>query len=143
MSSLLLLPSFVAMAYGELVQIERESFLTSAAILDCVALVEVFCRFFILNVFIIFRFLVLNTVEDSDQPFRVILKRVYPFYKTRNASKGFVLLPASLSNVLHVAMFNLSTDREKEQYEIVTVGYRLPLTDIVFKHECKNVVFPI
>ena len=44
-SSLLLLPSFVAMAYGELVQIERESFLTSAAILDCVALVEVFCRF--------------------------------------------------------------------------------------------------
>ena len=44
-SSRLLLPSFVAMAYGELVQIERESFLTSAAILDCVALVEVFCRF--------------------------------------------------------------------------------------------------
>ena len=44
-SSLLLLPSFVAMAYGELVQIERESLLTSAAILDCVALVEVFCRF--------------------------------------------------------------------------------------------------
>ena len=37
--------AFVAMAYGELVQIERESFLTSAAILDCVALVEVFCRF--------------------------------------------------------------------------------------------------
>ena len=44
-SSLLLLPRFVAMAYGELVQIGRESFLTSAAILDCVALVEVFCRF--------------------------------------------------------------------------------------------------
>ena len=44
-SSLLLLPSFVVMAYGELVQIERESFLTAAAILDCVALVEVFCRF--------------------------------------------------------------------------------------------------
>ena len=44
-SSLLLLPSFVAMAYGELAQIEGESFLTSAAILDCVALVEVFCRF--------------------------------------------------------------------------------------------------
>ena len=44
-SSLLLLPSFVAMAYGELVQIEQESFLASAAILDCVALVEVFCRF--------------------------------------------------------------------------------------------------
>ena len=44
-SSRLLLPSFVAMAYGELVQIERESFLTSASILDCVALVEVFCRF--------------------------------------------------------------------------------------------------
>ena len=44
-SSLLLLPSFVAMAYGELVQIERESFLASTAILDCVALVEVFCRF--------------------------------------------------------------------------------------------------
>ena len=43
-SLLLLLPSFVAMAYGELVQIERESFLTSAAILDCVALVEVFCH---------------------------------------------------------------------------------------------------
>ena len=44
-SSLLLLPSFVDMAYGELVQIERESFLTSSAILDCVALVEVFCQF--------------------------------------------------------------------------------------------------
>ena len=43
-SWLLLLPSFVAMAYGELVQIERESFLTSATILDCVAHVEVFCR---------------------------------------------------------------------------------------------------
>ena len=40
-----ILPSFVAMAYGELVQIERESFLTSAAILDCVALVEVFGQF--------------------------------------------------------------------------------------------------
>ena len=67
------------MAYGELVQIERKSFLTSAAILDCVALVEVFCRFLILNVFIIFRFLVLNAVEVSDQPFRVILKKCYPF----------------------------------------------------------------
>ena len=44
-SSRLLLLSFVAMAYGELVQIERESFLTSATILDCVALVEVFCQF--------------------------------------------------------------------------------------------------
>ena len=44
-SWLLLLSSFVAMACGELVQIERESFLTSAAILVCVALVEVFCRF--------------------------------------------------------------------------------------------------
>ena len=51
------------MTYGELVQIERESFLTSAAILDCVALVEVFCRFLILNVFTIFRFLVLNAVD--------------------------------------------------------------------------------
>ena len=48
---LLLLPSFVAMADGELVQIERESFLTSAAILDCVALVEVFCQFLILKRF--------------------------------------------------------------------------------------------
>ena len=62
----------------------------------------------ILNGFIIFRFFVLNTVEVSDQPFRVILKRVIHF--TQNDSKGFVLLPASLSNVLHVAMFNLSTD---------------------------------
>ena len=98
------------MAYGELVQIERESFLKSAAILDCVALVGVFCRFLILNVFIIFRLLVLNTVEVSNQLFRVILKRVYPIYKTRNAFKGFALLHASLSNALHVAMFNLSTD---------------------------------
>ena len=57
------------MAYGELVQIEQESFLTPAAILDCIALMEVFCQFFILNVFIIFCFLVLNTVEVSDQPF--------------------------------------------------------------------------
>ena len=68
----------------------------------------------ILNVFIIFRFFVLNTAEVSDQPFRVILKRVIHFTrndsKGENASKGFVLLPASLSNVLHVAMFNLSTD---------------------------------
>ena len=68
----------------------------------------------IVNVFIIFRFLVLNTVEVSDQPFRVILKRVIHFtrnaLKGENAFKGFVLLPASLSNVLHVAMFNLSTD---------------------------------
>ena len=31
-----------------------------------------FLSVFILNVFIIFRFLVLNTVEVSDQPFRVI-----------------------------------------------------------------------
>ena len=64
---------------------------------------------------VVFRFLVLNTVEVSDQPFRVILKRVIHFTrndsKGENAStKGFVLLPASLSNVLHVAMFNLSTD---------------------------------
>ena len=114
MSSLLLLPSFVAMAYGELVQIERESFLTSAAILDCVARRGSFLSVFILNVFIIFRFLVLITVEVSDQPFRVILKRDIHFtrnaFKGENASKGFVLLPASLSNVLHVAMFNLSTD---------------------------------
>ena len=114
MSSLLLLPSFVAMAYGELVQIERERFLTSAAILDCVARRGSFLSVFILNVFIIFRFLVLITVEVSDQPFRVILKRVIQFTrndsKDENASKGFVLLPASLSNVLHVAMFNLSTD---------------------------------
>ena len=63
MSSLLLLPSFVAMAYGELVQIEQESFLTSAAILDCVALVKIFCPFFISNVFIIFPFRVLNAVQ--------------------------------------------------------------------------------
>ena len=73
-----------------------------------------FLSVFILNVFIIFRLLVLNTVEASDQPFRVILKRVIHF--TRNDSKGenapkrFVLLPASLSNVLNVAMLNLSTD---------------------------------
>ena len=80
-SSLLLLPSFVAMAYGELVQIEQKSCLTSAAILDCVALVEVFCRFLILNVFVIFRFLILNAVEVSDQPFRVILKRVIRFIR--------------------------------------------------------------
>ena len=57
---------------------------------------------FILNVLIIFRFLVLNTVEVSDQPFRVILKRVIHFTrndsKGENAFKGFVLLPASLSN---------------------------------------------
>lgn len=76
MSSLLLLPSFVAMAYGELVQIERGSFLTSAAILECVAIVEVFCWFFILNVFIIFRFVVKNTVEVSHQLFRVIFKEL-------------------------------------------------------------------
>ena len=73
-----------------------------------------FLSAFVLNVFIIFRFLVLNTVGVSDQPVRVILKRVIHFTrndsKGENASKGFVLLPASLSNVLHVAMFNLSTD---------------------------------
>ena len=39
------------MAYGELVQIERESFLISAAILECVALVEVFCQFLFLKRF--------------------------------------------------------------------------------------------
>ena len=76
-----------------------------------------FLSVFILNVFIIFRFLVLNTVELSDQPFRVILKRVIHFKrnvsKGENVSKGFVLLPASLSNVLHVAMFNLSTDKRE------------------------------
>ena len=110
MSSLLLLPSFVAMAYGELVQIERESFLTSAAILDCITLRWKFSVGFYLKRFHNIRFLVLNTVEVSDHPFRVILKKSYSFYKTRNASKGFVLLPASLSNVLHVAMFNLSAD---------------------------------
>ena len=74
-----------------------------------------FLSVFILNVFMIFRFLVLNTVEVSDQSFRVILKRVIHVTrndsKGENACKGFVLLPASLSNVLHVAMFNLSTDR--------------------------------
>ena len=69
------------MAYGELVQIGRESFLTSAAILDCVALVGVFCQFLIFNVFIIFRFLVLNTVEVSDQLCRVILKTVIRFIR--------------------------------------------------------------
>ena len=103
------------MAYGELVQIARERVLTSAEILDYVARRRgSFLSVFILNVFIIFRFLVLNTAEVSDQPFRVILKRVIHFtrnaFKGENASKGFVLLPASLSNVLHVAMFNLSTD---------------------------------
>ena len=77
------------MTYGELVQIERESFLTPAAILDCVALVEVFCRFLILNVFIIFLFLVFNTVEVSDPTFSSYFKNSCPFYKTRNASKGF------------------------------------------------------
>ena len=51
------------MAYGELVQIEQESFLTLAAILDCAARRGSFPSVFILNVFIIFRFLVLNTVE--------------------------------------------------------------------------------
>ena len=54
----------------------------------------------VLNVFIIFRFLVLNTVEVSDQPFRVIFKRVIHFTrndsKDENAFKGFVLLPAAL-----------------------------------------------
>ena len=119
-SPLLLLLSFVAMAYGELVQIERECFLTSAAILDCVALVEVFCRFLsYLNVFIIFRFLVLNTVEVSDQPFRVILKTVIHFTrndsKGENASKGFVLLPASHSNVLRGRCSTCQLTREKEQ----------------------------
>ena len=73
-----------------------------------------FSLVFILIIFIIFRFLVLNTVEVSDQPFRVVLKRVNHFTRSdskgENASKGFVLLPASLSNVLHLAMFNLSTD---------------------------------
>ena len=68
-----------------------------------------FLSVFGLKSFIIFRFLVLNAVEVSDQPFRVILKRVIRFIRReilRNASKGFVLLPAILSNVLHVAMFN-------------------------------------
>ena len=77
------------MTYGELVQIERESFLKPAAILECVALVEVFCRFLILNVFIIFLFLVFNTVEVSDPTFSSYFKNSYPFYKARNASKGF------------------------------------------------------
>ena len=107
MSSLLHLPSFVAMAYGELVQIERESFHISRHFgLRCTR--GSFLPVFILKVFIISRFLILNTVEVSDQPFRVILKRFIHF--TRNDSKGFVLLPASLSNVLHVAMLNLPTD---------------------------------
>ena len=84
------------MAYGELVQIERESFLTSAAILDFVALVEVFsvfCRFLILNVFIIFRFLVLNTVEVSDQLFRVVLKRVTRFIRREMPPKASCCCP--------------------------------------------------
>ena len=115
-SSLLLLPSFAAMAYGELVQIEREfSHISCHFGLRCTR--GSFLSVFTLNVFIIFRFLGLNTVEVSDQPFRVILKRVIHFTrndsKGENASKGFVLLPASLSNVLHVAMFNLSTDTQE------------------------------
>ena len=105
-----------------------------------------FLSVFILNVFIIFRFLVLNTVEDSDQLFRLILKRVIHFTrndsKGENAFKGFVLLPASLSHVLHVAMFNLSTDTWERTIRNCKSGYRLPLSAIVFKHECKNVVFP-
>ena len=39
-----------------------------------------FLSVFIFNVFIIFGLLVLNTVEVSDQPFRVISKKSYPFY---------------------------------------------------------------
>ena len=114
--SLLLLPSFVTMAYGELVQIEREfSHISRHFGLRCTR--GSYLSVFILNVFIIFRFLILNTVEVSDQPFRVILKRVIHFTrndsKGKNASKGFVLLPASLSNVLHVVMFNLSTDTQE------------------------------
>lgn len=81
------------MAYGELVQIERGSFLTSAAILECVAIVEVFCRFLILNVFIIFRFLVKNTVEVSHQPFRVILKRVIHFIRREMPAKASCCCP--------------------------------------------------
>ena len=84
-----------------------------------------FLSVFVLNIFIIFRFLVLNTVEVSDQPFRVILKS-YPFYakwlQMRKASKGFVLLPASLSNVLHVAMFNLSTDTWERTIRNCNIG---------------------
>ena len=56
------------MAYGELVQIERESFLTSAATLDCIALVEVFCQFLILKRFHNISLSRLNTIEVSDQP---------------------------------------------------------------------------
>lgn len=93
MSPLSLLPSFVAMANGELVQIERGSFLTSAAILECVAIVEVFCRFLILNVFIIFRFLVKNTVEVSHQPFQVILKRVIHFIRRKMPPKASCCCP--------------------------------------------------
>ena len=138
MSSLLLLPSFVAMAYQELVQF---SHISRHFGLCCTC--GSFLSVFILNVFIIFRFLILNTVEVSDQPFRVILKKSYPFYKMRNASKGFVLLPAPLLNVLHMAMFNLSTDMWERTIRNCNSGYRLPLSATVFKHEFENVVFPI
>ena len=49
-----------------------------------------FLLVFVLNVFTIFRFLVLNSVEVSDQPFRVILKRVIHFTRHDSKLKTFV-----------------------------------------------------
>ena len=92
--------------------------------------------------FIIFRFLVLNTVEVSDQPFRVILKRVIHFIKRETPPKFSCCSPYQFRMCCTWRCSTCQLINEKEQ-QIVTVGYRLPLSAIVFKHECKNVDFPI
>ena len=70
-----------------------------------------FLSVFILNVFIIFRFLVLITVEVSDQPFRVILKRAIHFIRRE--------MPARITFECvargDVQLVNSELTREKEQ----------------------------
>ena len=74
-SSLLLSPSLFVMAYGELVQIERESFLTSAAIWIALHSWK-FSVGFYLKRFHNISLSRLNAVDVSDQRFRVILKEL-------------------------------------------------------------------
>lgn len=47
----------------------------------------------ILNVFIIFRFLIWNTVDIIDQPFQVILKKSYPFLRREMLPKALWCCP--------------------------------------------------
>ena len=70
---------------------------------------------FILNVFIIFRLLVLNTVEVSDQPFRVIFKRFIHFIRREMLPKASCCCPHYFRMRCTWRCLTCQLTREKEQ----------------------------